>query len=69
MMTAWETIGTIFVGAAFSLLCNWVLMRYMFRWQKREQAPDDLAFRMGRLEDAFIAYTGETLNGKPFKRR
>lgn len=57
-------IGTIIIGAAV----NWIVMVIFFWWKKREDVPDDLSNRMQRIEQAFVAHTGITLNGKDYKK-
>jgi hypothetical protein len=42
---------------------------WLFRKLNKENDVKEAIWRIGRIEDAFIAHTGITLNGKPFKSK
>ena len=41
-MTFEQQIGLIFVGTAFSVVCNLLVGMWIFKWKKREALPEDV---------------------------
>jgi hypothetical protein len=71
-MTFWQQIGLIFAGTAFSLVCNFALARYLFRWKLQEQEPRDDIEELRRdvvVLRGQIKYIQGILNGKHWKRQ
>ena len=66
-----STIATVVYGVLLMLggsTMNFIISIWVYRWQKRADVPEDLSWRISRIEQAFVAHTGITLNGKDYKK-
>lgn len=69
-MTFWTQIALIVVGAALSLMLNWLLLMWFFHWKQREKQPHE---EIVQLQKDMIAVRGQLkyiqglLNGKHWK--